>query len=72
VPCLRASCSQLTGTEKNGVDHVSSQLNKVLILSSVCLKESGLYMIIALMEFLEGEPDLLSHSQMTNSLKLSK
>jgi hypothetical protein len=29
-------------------------------------------MIVALMESLEGRPDLMSHSQMSNSLKLTK
>jgi hypothetical protein len=29
-------------------------------------------MIIALMEFLDGGPDLVSHSQMSNSLKLTQ
>jgi hypothetical protein len=57
---------------KHRVNGVSSQLGKVLILSLVCLKESSLHMIIALMEFLEGGPDLVSRSQMSNSLKLSK
>jgi hypothetical protein len=31
-----------------------------------------MYMIIALMESLEGGPDLVSRCQMSNSLKLSK
>jgi hypothetical protein len=51
---------------------LSSQLDKVLILSLVHLKESSLNMIIALMEFLESGLDLVSRKQMSNSLKLSK
>jgi hypothetical protein len=37
---------------KHRANGVSSQLDKVLVLSLVCLKESSLHMIIALMEFL--------------------
>jgi threonine synthase len=36
------------------------------------LKESSLDMIIALMESLEGGADLVSHSQTSNSFKLSQ
>jgi hypothetical protein len=43
--------------KEHGVDHLFSQLNKVLVLSSVRLKESGIYMVIALMASLEGGPD---------------
>jgi hypothetical protein len=57
---------------EHGVDRLSSQLNKVFVLLLVCLKESGLYMIIALMKSLEGGPDLLSRRQMSNSLKFSE
>ena len=47
-------------------------MDKLLVLSLVCLKQSGIYMIIALMEFLEGGPDMVSRSQMSNLLKFSK
>jgi hypothetical protein len=57
---------------KHNVYGLSSHLHKVLILSAVCLKHSGLYMIVSLMESLEGGPNLVSHSQMSNSLRLSK
>jgi hypothetical protein len=57
---------------EHGVDHLSSQLNQILVLSSVRLKQSGLYMIISLMESLEVGSDLMSRSQIYNSLKLSK
>jgi hypothetical protein len=39
---------------------------------SVCLKDSGLCMIIALLEFLEGGPDLVNRRQMSDSLKLTQ
>ena len=39
-------------SREHGIDHLSSQLNKVLILSSVHLKEFGFHMIITLMESL--------------------
>jgi hypothetical protein len=55
---------------KCSVSGLSSQLNKVLVLSPVHLKESSFHMIIALMEFLEGGPDLTRHSQMSNLPKL--
>jgi hypothetical protein len=51
---------------------LSGQLNKILVLSLVRLKESGFHMIIALMKFFEGGPDLVSHSQMSNSLELNQ
>jgi hypothetical protein len=38
----------------------------------VYLKEYDFHMIIALMEFLEGGPGLVRHSQMSNSLKLTQ
>jgi hypothetical protein len=38
----------------------------------VGLKEYGFYMIITLMEFLQGRPNLMSLTQVTNSLKLRK
>jgi hypothetical protein len=72
VPCWNASCSRWIGTEKHNVYGLSSRLNEALVLSSVCLKESGLQMMIALMGFLEGGPDLMSHGQMSNSLKLTQ
>jgi hypothetical protein len=59
-------------SREHGVDRLSSQLIEVLVLSPVRLKESGLYMIIVLMESLEGGPDLMSSRQMSNSLILSK
>ena len=59
-------------SREHGVDRLSSQLIKVLVLSLVHLKESSLYMIIVLMESLEGGPDLVSSRQMSNSLILSK
>jgi hypothetical protein len=43
---------------KHSVYGVSNQLRKVLILSLVRLKQSGLYMIVSFMESLEGGPDL--------------
>jgi hypothetical protein len=58
-------------SREHGIDRLSSQLNKVLVLLLVRLKESSFHMIIALMEFLKGGPDLVSHSQMSNSLKLT-
>jgi hypothetical protein len=57
---------------KHSVYGLSIQLHKVLVLSLMCIKESILYLIIALMEFLEGGLDLVSQSQMSNSLKLTK
>jgi hypothetical protein len=51
---------------------LSSQLNKVLVLSPIGLKEPGLYMINALIESLEGGLDLMNRTQMSNLLKLSK
>jgi hypothetical protein len=57
---------------KHSVYGLSSQLHKILVLSSIRLKESGLYIIIALMESLEGGPDLMRHSQMSNSLQFIK
>jgi hypothetical protein len=57
---------------KHRINGLSSQLHKILVLSLVCLKESGLHMITALMESLEGGLDIMSHSQMSNSLKLSQ
>jgi hypothetical protein len=57
---------------KHYINGLSSQLHKVFVLLPVHLKESGLYMIITLMEFLEDGPDLVSHSQMTNTLKLTR
>jgi hypothetical protein len=39
---------------------LSSQLYKVLILSLVRLKQSSFYMIIALMKYLKGGPNLVS------------
>jgi hypothetical protein len=47
---------------KHRVNGLSSQLDNVLVLSQVHLKESGLDMIIALMESLKGGPDLVSRS----------
>jgi hypothetical protein len=40
-------------------------------VSMVCIKEYGFHMIIALMEFVEGGPDLMSGTQMSNSLELN-
>jgi hypothetical protein len=57
---------------KHSVYGLSSQLHKVLVLSLVCLKQFGLYMIISLMESFEGVPDLVGYSQMSNLFKLSK
>jgi hypothetical protein len=57
---------------KHCINGLSNQLHKVLVLSSVRLKVSGLHMIIALMELLEGGLDLVSRTQMSNSLKLIK
>jgi hypothetical protein len=51
---------------------LSSQLNKVLIFSPVHLKVSSFYMIVTLMEFLQGRLDLASCTQMSNLLKLNK
>jgi hypothetical protein len=45
---------------KHSVYGLSSQLYKVLILSPVCLKQSSFYMIIALMKYLKGGPNLVS------------
>ena len=45
---------------KHSVYGLSSQLNKVLILSPVRLKQSSFYMIIALMKYLKGGPNLVS------------
>ena len=56
---------------KHSVYGLSNQLHKILVLLLVRLKESSLHMIIALMEFLEGEPNLVNRSQMSNSLKLT-
>jgi hypothetical protein len=57
---------------KHSAYGLSSQLNKVLVLSSVRLKESSFHIIVILMEYLEGGPDLVSHRQMSNSLKLTQ
>jgi hypothetical protein len=38
-------------SREHGIDRLSGQLNKVLVLSLVRLKESSFHMIIALMEF---------------------
>jgi hypothetical protein len=57
---------------KHSVYGLSNQLHKILVLLLVRLKESSLHMIIALMEFLEGGPDLVSHRQMSNSLRLTQ
>ena len=57
---------------KHSLYGLSSQLHKVPVLSPMCIKESGLYLIIALMELFEGGLDLVSQSQMSNLLKLSK
>jgi hypothetical protein len=57
---------------KHSVYGLSSQLDKVLVVLSVLLKESDLNLIIPLMEFVEGGLDLVSRGQMSNSLKLSK
>jgi hypothetical protein len=59
-------------SRKHSVYGLSSKLHKVLVLLPVHLKQSGIYMIVALMKSLEGGPDLVSHSQMFNLLKLSK
>jgi hypothetical protein len=61
----------LQSTEHD-INCLSSQLNKILVLSPVRLKESSFHMVIALMEFLEGGADLVSRSQMSNSLKLTQ
>jgi hypothetical protein len=45
--------------------------NQENIVSMVCIKEYGFHMIIALMEFVEGGPDLMSGTQMSNSLELN-
>jgi hypothetical protein len=57
---------------KHSVYGLSSQLHKVLVLYMVYLKKSSLHMIIALVKFLKGGPDLMSHREMSNSLKLSQ
>jgi hypothetical protein len=59
-------------SRKQSVYGLSSQLHKAPILPPVRLKQSGLHVIIALIESLEGRLDLMSHSQMSNLLKLSK
>jgi hypothetical protein len=48
---------------KHGVEGLFSQLHKVLILLSVGLKESGFHVVGALLKFLQGSPDLMSHIQ---------
>jgi hypothetical protein len=58
--------------KKHRINGLSSQLHKVLVLSMVRLKGSCLYMIVALLKFLEGGPDLVSHSKESNTLKLSQ
>jgi hypothetical protein len=57
---------------KHSVYGVSNQLHKVIVLLLVRINQFDLYMIVALMESLEGGLDLVSHSQMSNSLELSK
>jgi hypothetical protein len=57
---------------KDHINGLSNQLDKVLVLLSVRLKQLGLYMIVPLMESLEGRLDLVSRNQMSNLLKLSK
>jgi hypothetical protein len=59
-------------SRKHSVYGLSSQLDKVFIISTVHLKESSLNMVIALMESFEGGLDLVGHTQMSNSLKLNK
>jgi hypothetical protein len=54
---------------EHSVYGLSNQLHKILVLLLVRLKESDLYMIIALIEILEGGLDLMSHSEVFNSLK---
>jgi hypothetical protein len=52
VPSLGASCFQLIGSEKYRINGHSNQLNEVLILSLVGLKESSFDMTVTLIEFL--------------------
>jgi hypothetical protein len=59
-------------SRKHCINGRSSQLHKVIVLSLIHLKESGIYMTISLMKFLEGGLDLMCRTQMTNLLKLSK
>jgi hypothetical protein len=59
-------------SRKHSVYGLSSQLHKILVLSPVRLKESGLDMIIVLIEFLKCGLDLVSHSQISNSLRLTQ
>jgi hypothetical protein len=56
---------------KHSVYGLSNQLHKILVLSPVRVKEFDPHIIIALMKFLEGGLDLMSRSQMSNSLKLT-
>ena len=57
---------------EHSIDRLSRQLNKVLILPSVSIEESGLNMGRTLLKQLKCAPDLLSDREMSNPLKLSK
>jgi hypothetical protein len=49
-------------SRKHRVNGLSSQLDKVIVLSLVCLKEYDIDMVIALMESLDGGLDLVCRS----------
>jgi hypothetical protein len=72
---LRLFCAHLVHHQlepkEHSVDGLSSKMYKVLVLS-VGLKEPSFHMIITLMEFLHGRPDLVSCTQMYNPPKLRK
>jgi hypothetical protein len=55
---------------KHGIDRLSSQLRKVLVLISVHLKELGLNLGSPLMIPFKGLLDLSSHMEVTNMIKL--
>ena len=73
---LRLVCPHLVHnrleTRKHTINRPSIQLREVLILTLLCLKESGFNLCHSLVIALKPHPDLLSSSTITDSIKLRK
>lgn len=70
---LRLICAHYIDNRLEVRKHrIDGLFNKVLILPTVGLKDSSFHMIVTLMEFLQGILDLMSHTQISNSLSNSR
>lgn len=56
---------------KCGLNRLSSELGKVLILTTLCLKQTGLDLGISLMRNSQCSPDIVSKQVMTHSIELT-